>query len=712
MHDLHLVQDTHYASRGRAHELAVFIDSASYFSALYTAIAAAERRILIVGWSLDDRIRLVRGGADERTLGELLVHRARENPSLRIQLRIWQAPAVFAADQHITAWFEGETRKLANLELVRVPAESAFAARHEKYVIIDDALAFLGGIDLSHNRWDTADHHGVHPARTNPDGEPYVPYHDVQLMFSGPAVRDLFTVAVGDGLISDNWDPPGDSDTARELWPPGVPVDLRDEELLFSVTRSHPDSTENDGTDSEAYLRHIAHLYRDVVRAAEERIYIENQYFSSDEITEALTAHLENPEGPEVIIIVPRELPDALGRVTMGVNTTVQLARLISHDRHRRLGVFHRVSADDTAADIKVHSKTMIVDGELITVGSANISRRSFSLDSELNATIRGVGTVEDRLLAQHTGLDLEEWRSRVTQHRGSRLSAMYERSEEWSGLEDGRDQIVANAPRHVPKDVLERFDMEQPPPQETVFQRIVRSNPWEIITRTKRVWVTSLVAVMVIGGLFYAARSDFDIRTVLQSIEEINNQRPLLGVFLTIGAFWLTMGAFVTIVVPIVFFSALHGPLLGIIYSTVGIFSGAAIFYGIGLALHNSPWPDRYQAVRRAKGQLERIKPYGLWAVAISRMVPSGPFLVVNLVTGLLGFSPWQFLAGSAVGLLPGIVAFSIFGEVIRNVFTDPGIMSTIWFVLFIVVYFAAVRGLLSIVRRIAAWVSGDSKE
>jgi hypothetical protein len=63
-------------------------------------------------------------------------------------------------------------------------------------------------------------------------------------------------------------------------------------------------------------------------------------------------------------------------------------------------------------------------------------------------------------------------------------------------------------------------------------------------------------------------------------------------------------------------------------------------------------------------------------------------------------------------VGLLPGIVAFSIFGEVMRNVFTDPGIMSTIWFVLFIGVYFTAVRGLLSIVRRIAAWASGDSKE
>ncbi|HKK48117.1 MAG TPA: VTT domain-containing protein, partial [Alkalispirochaeta sp.] len=456
----------------------------------------------------------------------------------------------------------------------------------------------------------------------------------------------------------------------------------------------------------------IFRLYRDLVYAANDRIYIENQYFSSNEITEALISRLQEPQGPEVIILMSRELPDALGRMTMGVNSTLHLARLIAQDRFNRLGVFHLVSANAISPNVKVHSKTMIVDGTLVTLGSANISRRSFSLDSELNVTFRiadSAPSVEDRLVAQHTGLSEDQWRARVQRHEGSRRSAMRERIEEWDGLEDGRDQILANAPRHVPQEILDRFDMDQPPPQETVFQRIVRSNPWGIISRTRRVWGSFLVAVVILGAIFYASRTDFDIRVVLQSIDNINSQRPLLGALLTIGAFWLTMMVFVTIVVPIVFFSALHGPLLGIVYSTLGIFSGAAIFYAIGRAFHTASWLDRYHAVRRAKAQLERIKPYGLWAVAISRMVPSGPFLVVNLVTGLLGFSPMQFLAGSAVGLLPGIIAFSVFGEVVRNVFTNPGLMSTIWFVVFVVTYFFAVRGLLHVVKRIASWASQD---
>lgn len=736
MNEVDLEEGTHYAYRSRAQELAVFSESAAYFAAVSDAISRAQRRVLIVGWSLDDRIRLLRDdpagtgsvsraadSVQDRSLGEHVMDRAQEHPALRIQLRIWQAPAVFAADQHITEWFQDQARALDNLDFLRVPAASAFAARHEKYVIVDDTLAFVGGIDLSHNRWDTAAHRGDNPARTNPDGERYVPYHDTQLLFTGPAVRDLFAVAVQDRLIEDDWAPPGD-EWSRRLWPEHLPVDLRNAELLLSFTRVYPERDDND-------LHQIFHLYRDLLYAAEERIYIENQYFSSDEITAALISQLEDPNGPEVIIIMSWELPDALGRMTMGVNSAMQLSQLIEHDSYHRLGIFHPFSADEHQVPLKVHSKTMIIDGTLITLGSANISRRSFSLDSEINATVcgdrsghvprdepvraastTGIAAIEDRLLAQHTGLSVDDWRRMAERHGGSYLGALRERLTTWIGLTDGRDHVVAEVPSRMPKEIIERFDMEQPPPQETVLQRIARSNPWEIITRTRRAWIISLVAIVAIGALFYAARSDLDIRVVLQRIEEINTERPLVGALLTIGAFWVTMTFFVTIVVPIVFFSALHGPLLGILYSTLGIFSGAAIIYGIGLALHNSPWPDRYRAVRRAKAQLERIKPYGLWAVAISRMVPSGPFLVVNLVTGLLGFSPLQFLAGSAVGLLPGIVAFSIFGEVIRNVFTDPGLISTIWFVVFVVVYFASVRGLLVVVKRIAGWVAGDSQQ
>ena len=95
----------------------------------------------------------------------------------------------------------------------------------------------------------------------------------------------------------------------------------------------------------------------------------------------------------------------------------------------------------------------------------------------------------------------------------------------------------------------------------------------------------------------------------------------------------------------------------------------------------------------------------------AISRMVPSGPFLVVNLVTGMVGFHPSQFLIGSAIGLLPGIIAFSFFGDIIRSLFTDPSLASTAWFVLFVVGYSAVAKLILTLVRRISGWVRDTSE-
>ena len=56
------------------------------------------------------------------------------------------------------------------MDLHQLPAESAFASRHEKFVILDDALAFIGGIDLTRERWDSPEHPAKSPARVNPEG--------------------------------------------------------------------------------------------------------------------------------------------------------------------------------------------------------------------------------------------------------------------------------------------------------------------------------------------------------------------------------------------------------------------------------------------------------------------------------------------------------------------------------------------------------------
>jgi phosphatidylserine/phosphatidylglycerophosphate/cardiolipin synthase-like enzyme len=76
------------------------------------------------------------------------------------------------------------------------------ASQHQKIVMVDDAVAFVGGFGLSKWRWDTSDYRPGDPRRTDPDGEPYPPFHDLQMAVDGPAARvldELGQRAVGPG---------------------------------------------------------------------------------------------------------------------------------------------------------------------------------------------------------------------------------------------------------------------------------------------------------------------------------------------------------------------------------------------------------------------------------------------------------------------------------------------------------------------------------
>src|SRR3954462_4025062 len=70
------------------------------------------------------------------------------------------------------------------------------SAQHQKFVVIDNSLAFVGGLDLTIRRWDTSDHLRDHPLRTDPQGKHYPPFHDVQCMVDGDAAAALGELAM------------------------------------------------------------------------------------------------------------------------------------------------------------------------------------------------------------------------------------------------------------------------------------------------------------------------------------------------------------------------------------------------------------------------------------------------------------------------------------------------------------------------------------
>ena len=80
-----------------------------------------------------------------------------------------------------------------------------------------------------------------------------------------------------------------------------------------------------------------------------------------------------------------------------------------------------------------------------------------------------------------------------------------------------------------------------------------------------------------------------------------------------------------------------------------------------------------RRDTVRRLAGpKVERmvdvLKKHGLLAMSLLRLVPIAPFFVVGIVAGAVRLKLWHLALGTAIGMLPGTLAATIFGDQLEN--------------------------------------------
>src|SRR5690606_40564397 len=101
-------------------------------------------------------------------------------------------------------------------------------SHHQKIVVIDDAVAFVGGMDLAQERWDTPAHEPNAPYRRRSNGQAYAPVHDVQMVVDGDAaaalgelVRERWRYATGSEI-------PVGGHTESDPWPPWLVPDITD----------------------------------------------------------------------------------------------------------------------------------------------------------------------------------------------------------------------------------------------------------------------------------------------------------------------------------------------------------------------------------------------------------------------------------------------------------------------------------------------------
>jgi phosphatidylserine/phosphatidylglycerophosphate/cardiolipin synthase-like enzyme len=388
-----------------ATQASVIVDAEGYFRIARTAMCEARHQITLIGWDFDARIRMVHqeDGAPAR-VGRFIDWLVRRRRTLQVRILRWDMGAVktLLRGHTLLTILRWLTKRCIHLKLDS--HHPAAASHHQKIVVIDDCLAFCGGIDMTDDRWDTRDHRDADPGRIEPGGHAYGPWHDATTALAGP-----IAAALGD-LARERWQRAGgrpfrQPPTVKTCWPEDLPVDFEDVEV--AISRTEPEMPDNDA------VHEIESLYCDLIARAERWIYAESQYFASRRVAEAIAKRLEEENGPEIVILNPVTADGWLEPIAMDTARARLVETLRRHDPHRRLRLYHAFTAGGEA--IYIHAKVTIVDGEILRVGSSNFNNRSMGLDTECDVTIDAtrpanrpaaprIATICHELLAEHLG--------------------------------------------------------------------------------------------------------------------------------------------------------------------------------------------------------------------------------------------------------------------------------------------------------------------
>jgi len=443
----------------RADRAAVLIDAADYFSAAKAALLGARHQIILLGWDFDPRTRLEPQNGlhdDHDRLGQILQTLTDARPELTVHVLKWNMYLPVALR------FPMVPLRLQNLftnprmHYHLDDRHPLGATQHQKLLVVDDRVALCGGIDFAVDRWDTPTHRPHDARRRLPGGGTFGPRHDVGIVLEGPIARTLGELA------RDRWanatgrplaPPPTETAPTDRTpphppspWPGHVAPDFHGVEV--AVARTHP------AWGNQDEVREVEALYMASIARAKRWIYLESQYFASRRIADLLANRLDEPDGPDVVLMCSLHSPSYFDRLGIDPLRSELLARLRAADRHGRFRALAPVASD--GGFVVVHSKVTIIDGVFLRIGSSNLAERSMGFDSELDVAIQAehpddpaactIRNVCCRLWADHMGVTPETVRRALDAE--PRLSRVFDRLRHPRGkgvidLDDGPPGIM-----------------------------------------------------------------------------------------------------------------------------------------------------------------------------------------------------------------------------------------------------------------------------
>lgn len=681
-----------------ADRVALIVDAAEYFTHLADVLARAEHSVFVVGWDLHTEVRLRPQDPEPEKweLLQLLDRITRNNARLDVHVLSWDFAPIYLPNREPLPrlWFWLRTRNRTHFHFAgRIPLG---ASHHQKMVVVDDRIAFIGGIDITAGRWDDSRHRPEHPLRRHPNGSEYGPVHEVQLAVDGAAAVALSALAREEVTFQSGIHLGDPAPAAREtdLWPAALEPALRDASVAIARTRGR-----YDGRDP---VREIEALYRDQIAAARELIYIENQYLTSHVICTALCERLQEPDGPSVVIFTTREQSGWLEQRTMGVLRVEFIRRLRAADRHGRAGIFVPVADRDGRCAISVHAKLMIIDDEQLRVGSANLSNRSMGLDNEADALVAvapddapgraAIRAQREALVCEHLQIEAGELQNAMTEH-GSLLAVLQALGERCpiEVLDVEADPIdFAVTPDWI--------DIDEPPVDRLAEEVIPEELDQDVAPAWKRLAISvaafaGLAALWIWGPL--SAWFDLD-RLGTWVIDVQRSEFPLLWTF---GVF--VAGAL--LMLPLTLLTAAAVFVLGFGAGAGIAYAGAMLAGSVGFLVGRYAWRGhvehltgrRYRRVSRAIGRR------GLLTVVTLRFLPIAPFSLVNMIAGATRIGWRDYLLGSALGLGVTTLSVAVAAEQVIRAVREPSPATSVLAALALGLILAAVVALRQLVRR-----------
>ncbi|HEY7932302.1 MAG TPA: phospholipase D family protein [Solirubrobacteraceae bacterium] len=391
--------------------LDVLVDGGVTLPRIAEALTGARSYVHIAGWHITPDFGLTRDNRATRLrdlLGELA-----ERLDVRVLLWAGAPMSVFKPSRAAVRGVREELTRGTRVQCALDFHERPMHCHHEKLVIVDGEVAFVGGIDLTSlggDRFDTNDH--LMRGRLG--------WHDASSRVLGPAVADV------GAHFAERWH----AVTGEQVEQAPPPSPAGDVEL--QVVRTVPEKIYDFMPDGDF---RILEAYTRALRSAQKFVYLESQFLWSAQVVETLAAKLREPPSDQfrVVVLLP-------ARPNNGADTTRgQLGVLSRADSGAGRFLASTISArtGGLTGPLYVHAKIGIVDDAWITVGSANLNEHSFFNDTEMNiVTCNATVARETRLQlwAEHLECSIEKvsgepvsvidelWRPIATEQRERRM--------------------------------------------------------------------------------------------------------------------------------------------------------------------------------------------------------------------------------------------------------------------------------------------------